>query len=118
MRRLEIFELDTALELADADILKVLAADDALEGGAVGERALLDNFELVGESDALEGGAVFAHVVAHYGPIAAASVDDDGREARALTKGDLTDCGELVFDDDAGDFGILAEGLRFIEKMC
>ena len=41
-----------------ADRFEVLVEDDAVEGGATGERQIFDDFELIGESDTREGGAI------------------------------------------------------------
>ena len=41
-----------------ASSLETFVTDDALEGGAVGERLLFDNFEPFGESDTREGDAL------------------------------------------------------------
>jgi len=56
--KLEIFELGAQIECASANSLEFFVADDALEGSAVGERLLFDDFEIFGEGNALEGGAV------------------------------------------------------------
>ena len=52
-------ELRVVLECASADSFEVFVADNALEGGAVDERQLFDDFELIGEVNAPEFAAAF-----------------------------------------------------------
>ena len=56
--KLDIFKLGTEHECAIANSLEFLVADDALEGGAIGEYLRFDDFELIGESDTREGEAI------------------------------------------------------------
>ena len=51
------FEGGTVLECVMANSVEVFVADDALEGGAAGQRHLFNDFELIGESDTREGAA-------------------------------------------------------------
>ena len=56
--KLEIFELGAALEYALTNSFEVFVTDAALEGGAIDERPILDDLELIGESDIRESVAV------------------------------------------------------------
>ena len=52
------FELGAQLEYVTANGFEFFVADDAFEGGAPGERHLVDDCEHIGEGDAFEGIAI------------------------------------------------------------
>ena len=52
-----IFKLGAAQECKIVNSLEAFVEDDALEGGAMGERPRFDDFEIIGESDTREGEA-------------------------------------------------------------
>ena len=77
-------------------VFEFFVADDTFEGGAVAERHLFDDFELIGESYALEGGATLESASANSLEV---FVEDD-----ALEGGAFAEC--YLFDD----FEVIGEG--------
>jgi len=64
-----------------ANSLEGFGADNAFEGGAMGERPLFDDFELIGESDTREAGACLECVIADSLEV---FVADDALEGGAM----------------------------------
>ena len=94
------------MECAIANSFEVFVADDVLEGGAMGERQLFDDFELIGESHALEGGAALEYGNANSLEV---FVADDALEGGAMGERQRFDDLELIGESDT------CEGEVFIE---
>jgi len=84
-------------ECATVDSLEVFVADDAFEGGAVGERQPFDDFELIGEGDASESGTVLECALADSFE---AFVEEDAFEGRAIAECRIFDDFELIRKSD------------------
>jgi len=104
--KLDIFELGAELECATANILEVLAADDALEGGAVFERNLSNGFEIIGERNALEDVAMLECALADSLEV---FVENYALEGDASGKRLLLDDCEQIWESDT------REGVAFLE---
>ena len=55
---MDVCELGAALECVIANSLEFFVADNAFEGGALGEHTKFNDFELNGEGDTWEGEAL------------------------------------------------------------
>ena len=104
--KLDIFELGTVLECGIANSLEVFVADDALEGGAFGERQLSNDFELIGQSDTHEGGAELECAPADSLDL---FVADDAFEGGAMGENPRFDDFELIGEGD------IREGVAVLE---
>jgi len=77
-----------------------------LEGGAFGERALLDDCEIIGEGNALEGVTVLEGAFADS---LEAFVTDDELETEAVSERPRFDDSELIRESDARESGAILE---------
>jgi len=104
--KLDIFELGAQHVYASANSLEVFVADDALEGGAVSECQIFDDFEIIGEGNALEGEALLECQFAESFEVL---VEDDAFEGGAFDERHLFDDCEFIGESDKVEGGAAFE---------
>jgi len=108
--KLDIFELGAVLECGIANSLEVFVEDDALEGGARGERQLFDDFEVIGEGGALECGTALECGNADSPEV---FVADDAFEGLTIGERQAFDDGKLIGESDTREGKALLECCHF-----